>query len=98
MVQVRKRLLRSDRFLFIVLQKSSCYTEPEQKSILPRCIWARYPIPIFKSRRLVGLTSAQPTSPTPYGAVNTLVLMLLAGGANDPARKAGRMLPVRLAF
>ena len=34
---------------------------------------------MLKSRRVVGLTSAQPTSPTPYGAVNTLVLMLLAG-------------------
>ena len=33
---------------------------------------------MLKSRRVVGLTSAQPTSHTPYGAVNTLVLLLLA--------------------
>ena len=47
MVQVRKRLLRSDRFFFIALQKSSCYTEPEQKSTLHRRIWARFPVPNF---------------------------------------------------
>jgi len=47
MVQVRKRLLHGGRFFFIGLQKSSCYTEPEQKSTLHRRIWARFPVPNF---------------------------------------------------